>query len=126
MITPDNHAGFLQQLLLSQESLVLRSFQPVRMITMIPKQRFMRDDQIGSAGVSLADHINRSITSRHNPRAFLIRISIQNLIPSCRFVDRFPSDRSAMVLLHFLNNFTYFHNEPPACIVIPFPVIFYA
>ena len=90
MITPDDNAGFIQQLLFCQKRFILGFLQPVGMIAMIPEQRFMTDDQIGTARIGLADNINRSVTRRYDACTFLIRIPIENLVAGRRVVDRLP------------------------------------
>mgnify|MGYP003377018526 CR=1 FL=1 len=61
MIPPNNNARFIQQLFFCQKGFIPGFVQPIGMITVIPEQRFMTDDQIGAAGTGLADDVDGCI-----------------------------------------------------------------
>ena len=87
----------------------------VLVVAVVPEQRLVRDDEICITAHCLANDVNSRPDAGHDPRAFLIRHAVGNLVTSGCLVDLLtrPWRNPQAVSLHSSNYLINAHRRPP-------------
>ena len=81
---------------------------------MVPKERLVRNDEVGTELLSLADDVCRCPNAGNDTRAFLVNVAVEHLVACGGLVDGAIAHHivAAAIVLYVLDNFADEHRGP--------------